>query len=115
MRPIRFSCSDTLALAPADIAGRILDLANWTDFKGYAVLPGIRAAEYEVRTPGVVGSRIRVTNTDGSSHVEEIVEWEPGRSVRLRMNGFPVAPAGISLDHYQCRESTRKGRFPCRC
>ena len=26
MRPIRFSCADTLRLAPTDIAGRILDL-----------------------------------------------------------------------------------------
>ena len=88
MRPIRFSCTDTQALAPADIAGRILDLANWTDFTGYAVLPGIKAAEYEVRTPGVVGSRIRVTNTDGSSHVEEIVEWQPDQRLRLHMKEF---------------------------
>jgi Polyketide cyclase / dehydrase and lipid transport len=88
MRPIRFSCADTLALSPADIAGHVLDLANWTGFKGYAVLPGIRAAEFEVRTPDVVGSRIRVTNTDGSSHVEEVVEWQPGHSLRLRMKEF---------------------------
>ncbi len=88
MRPIRFSCIETLGLLPADLAGRILDLSNWTDFKGYAVLPGIRAAEYEVRTPGVVGSRIRVTNTDGSSHVEEIVEWQPDVSLRLQMKDF---------------------------
>jgi hypothetical protein len=88
MRPIRFSCSDTLAMPPADIAGRILDLANWTDFKGHAVLPGIKAAGYEVRTPGVVGSRIRVTNTDGSSHVEEIIEWQPCHSLRLQMKEF---------------------------
>jgi hypothetical protein len=88
MRPIRFSCIETLGLLPADIAGRIIDLTNWTDFKSYAVLPGIKAAEYEVRTPGAVGSRIRVTNTDGSSHVEEIVEWRPDRSLRLQMKDF---------------------------
>src|SRR5436309_611211 len=88
MRPIRFSCADTLRLSPADLAGRILDVTDWTDFKGYAVLPGIKAAEYEVRTPGVVGSRIRVTNTDGSSHVEEIIEWQPDHSLRLRMKEF---------------------------
>jgi hypothetical protein len=88
MGPIRFSCTDTLGLLPADIAGRILDLASWTEFRGYAVLPGIRAAEYEVRTPGVVGSRIRVTNTDGSSHVEEILEWQPEHRLRLRLKGF---------------------------
>lgn len=52
------------------------------------MLPGIKAAEFEVRTPGVVGSRIRVTNMDGSSHIEEIMEWQPGHSLRLRMNGF---------------------------
>jgi hypothetical protein len=88
MRPIRFSCTDTLGLVPAEIAARILDLAHWTDFKGYAVLPGIQAAEYEVRTPGIVGSRIRVTNTDGSSHVEEIVEWQPDHRLRLQLKEF---------------------------
>jgi hypothetical protein len=98
MRPIRFSCSDTLGPAPADIAGRILDLANWTDFKGYAVLPGIKAAGYEVRTPGVVGSRIRVTNTDGSSHVEEIIEWQPDRSLRLRMNEFSAPLSRLATE-----------------
>jgi len=88
MKPVTFTCEETLPLAPEDIAGRILDLANWIDFKGYAVLPGIKAAEYEVRTPGVVGSRIRVTNTDGSSHIEEIVEWQPDRRLQLRMEQF---------------------------
>jgi hypothetical protein len=88
MRPIRFSCTETLRLLPADIAGLILDMANWTGFKGYGVLPGIRAAEYEARTPGVVGSRIRVTNTDGSSHVEEFVEWQRDHRLRLQMKEF---------------------------
>src|SRR4051812_18526144 len=77
-----------LPLRPADIAGRMLDLDRWTEFTGYAVLPGVRAAEYEVRTPAVVGSRIKVTNTDGSRHVEEVVEWQPDRRVRLRITGF---------------------------
>jgi Polyketide cyclase / dehydrase and lipid transport len=88
VNPIRFSCEETLGLLPEDIARQILDLTNWTDFKGYRVLPGIRSAEFEVRTPGVVGSRIRVTNTDGSSHVEEIVEWQPDRRLRLHMQNF---------------------------
>jgi hypothetical protein len=88
MKPITFSCVETLGLAPQDLAGQILDLAKWTDFKGYAVIPGIRATSFEVRTPGVVGSRIRVTNTDGSSHAEEIVEWQPERRLRLHMQDF---------------------------
>ena len=52
------------------------------------MLPGIKAADYQVRTPEAVVSRIRVTNTDGSNHVEEIVEWQPDRSLRLRMKEF---------------------------
>jgi hypothetical protein len=88
MRPITFSCTETLPLAPEDVARQILELSNWTDFKGYGVLPGIRAAAFEVRTPGVVGTRIRVTSTDGSSHVEEVAEWEPATRLRLDMKEF---------------------------
>ncbi len=98
MRPITFSCTDTLALSPAAIAGSILDLAQWAGFTGYGVLPGVRAAEYEARTPGVVGSRIRVTNTDGSSHVEEIEEWQPDRSLRLRMTEFSAPLSRLATE-----------------
>lgn len=45
----------------------------------YGPLPGIREAEFEAKTAEIVGTRIRVTNRDGSTHVEEIVEWEPTR------------------------------------
>jgi hypothetical protein len=53
-------------------------------------LPGIKAAEFEVKTPDIVGSRIRVTNRDGSSHVEEIVEWQPTQRIRLHMTDFSL-------------------------
>jgi hypothetical protein len=109
MRPITFSCADTLALSPADIAGRILDLANWTEFTGYAAPPGIRAAEFEARTPGVVGSRIRVTNMDGSSHVEEVVEWQPDRSLRLRMSGFSAPLSRRATEFVESGEFERAG------
>jgi hypothetical protein len=100
MKPIIFSYTETLGLAPEAIAGQILDPANWTNFKGYAVLPGIQAAEFEARTPGVVGSRIRVINTDGSSHVEEIIEWQPDRRLRLRLKEFssPLSRLATAFD-----------------
>ncbi len=88
MRPITFSCSETLDIPPERIAGQILDISRWSGFQGYGVLPGIKAAEFEVRTAEVVGTRIRVTDTGGSSHVEEIVEWEPDRRFGLRMGDF---------------------------
>ncbi len=88
MRPITFTRRETLAVAPADIAGQILDLAKWPEFTGYGPLPGIKSAEFEARTPEVVGTRIRVTNTDGSTHVEEIVEWQPDARLVLHMADF---------------------------
>lgn len=88
MKPITFTCEGTLALAPEHIARQILDLTKWHDFHGYGPIPGIKGAEFEVQTPGIVGSRIRVTNLDGSSHVEEIVEWQPDQRIRLQMKEF---------------------------
>jgi hypothetical protein len=88
MNPITFSCEATLALAPEDIAGQILELTKWPDFHGYGPIPGIKAAEFDVQTPGVVGTRIRVTNLDGSSHIEEIIEWQPEYRLRLEMKEF---------------------------
>ena len=85
MKPITFTCDAPLLLAPEVIARQILDLTKWPDFHGYGPIPGIKIAEFDVQTPGIVGSRIRVTNRDGSSHVEEIVEWQPDHQIRLQM------------------------------
>ena len=88
MKPITFTCNETLPLAPEDLARQILDLTKWPDFHGYGPIPGIKAAEFDVQTPGIVGTRFRVTNMDGSSHVEEIVEWDPDHRLRLQMKEF---------------------------
>ena len=88
MKPITFSCEETLPLAPEDIARQILDLTKWPDFHGYWPIPGIKVAEFDVQTPGIVNSRIRVRNLDGSSHVEAIAEWQPDHRIRLQMKEF---------------------------
>jgi hypothetical protein len=88
MNPITFTCEETLPLAPEEIAGQVLDLTKWPDFHGYGPIPGIEAAAFDVQTPGIVGSCIRVTNRDGSCHIEEIVEWRPDRRLRLHMKDF---------------------------
>lgn len=100
MKPITFSCAETIQLAPGEIVQRILDLTNWTDFKGFAFLPGIKSAEFEIKTPEVVGSRIKVTNTDGSNHVEEIVDWELDRRLTMRFKDFspPVCRLATGFD-----------------
>jgi hypothetical protein len=88
VKPITFTCRETLALAPEDIAGQILDLAKWSEFTGYGPIPGIQSAEFEARTPEVVGTRIRVTNADGSTHAEEVVEWQPDARLVLHLADF---------------------------
>src|SRR2546421_12230611 len=88
MKPITLTCEEILPLAPEEIARQILDLTKWPEFHGYGPIPGIKVAEVEVQTPGIVGSRIRVTNGDGPSHIQAIVGWEPNHRLRLEMKGF---------------------------
>ena len=76
MKPITFACEALLPQTSAEIAALILDIANWIDFTGYGIIPGIASAEFEMRMAGIVGTRIRVVNKDGSTHVEEIVQWD---------------------------------------
>lgn len=88
MIPIRFQCRASLPLAPQQVAEQILDLQRWPAFRGWGPIPGIRQAEFDSRTPEIVGTRIRVTNGDGSTHIEEITEWDPERRLQLRMENF---------------------------
>jgi hypothetical protein len=61
MKPITFTCEETLPLAPEDIARQILDLTKWPDFHGYGPIPGIQGAGFDVqhlremRTSAVAG------------------------------------------------------------
>lgn len=100
MKSVSFSCVATLTETPEEIAEQILDVSNWTDFQGYGPLPGIVSAEFEVRTPEVVGSRVRVRNSDGSSHIEEIVSWDPASKIELRMAEFsaPLSRLATGID-----------------
>ena len=109
MTPITFSCEERLTMPPEGIAEQILDLGLWPGFEGYGPLPGIRSAEFEARTPEVVGTRIRVTDTGGSSHIEEIAEWEPGRRIRLRMGEFSPPLSRLATGFDETWELTRLG------
>jgi hypothetical protein len=109
MKPITFACHETLPLAPEEIAEQILDVAKWPDFRGYGPIPGIKLAEFETRTPNVIGSRIRVTNLDGSSHVEEIVEWQPDRRLQLQMGNFSKPLSRLAASFVETWEFERAG------
>jgi hypothetical protein len=109
MKPITFACHETLPLAPEEIAEQILDVAKWPDFRGYGPIPGIKSAEFETRTPNVIGSRIRVTNLDGSNHVEEIVEWQPDRRLQLQMGNFSKPLSRLAASFVETWEFERVG------
>lgn len=98
MTPITFTCRETIALPGEEIASGILDVSRWPEFRGYGPLPGIRSAEFEVRTPEVVGSRIRAVNTDGTTHVEEITQWRPEQRVQLRLSEFSPPVSQLATD-----------------
>jgi len=125
MKSSRFSCKACLAKSAKEITDRIFVVSNWSDVRGCGPLPGIESAEFEVRTPEVLGSRIRGHNTNGSSHVEEIVVWRPGNAVALQMYEFTgrchnLRPAlmkdstGIKLDAHKqdaIKAREERGKF----
>lgn len=110
LKPITLSCEETLGILPKQIAEQILDISQWSGFQGYGVLPGIKDAEFEVKTPEIIGSRIRVIDTDGSSHLEEIVEWEPERRIRLLMHEFSPPLSRLATDFKETWEFSCIGR-----
>ncbi|WP_152053909.1 SRPBCC family protein [Tautonia marina] len=98
MKPISFSCEASLGISAEEIARGMLELDRWPDFQGYGPLPGIREASFEVRTPEVVGSVVRVSNADGSTHTETVTEWSPPRRIRLRLGGFSPPLSRLATD-----------------
>lgn len=88
MKPIEINVVGHVQKSSQEICAEILDTARWSEFEGYSILPGIENAHFETKTPEVVGSRIKVQNKDGSSHLEEIVEWDLVNRVALRFQDF---------------------------
>lgn len=73
---------------PEEIAARVLDVSQWTKWRGWGLVPAIRSARFRSKTDAVVGSLIDVQNADGTTHVEEILEWRPRELLCLRMQDF---------------------------
>jgi hypothetical protein len=88
MKPIEITILGMTRKSPQELCLEILDADRWSEFQGYAILPGIERAYFETKTSDWVGSRINVQNTDGSSHIEEIIDWDMGNRVALRLQDF---------------------------
>ncbi|MFN8410767.1 MAG: hypothetical protein U0Z26_00105 [Anaerolineales bacterium] len=88
MRPIEIKIIGHIQKSSSEICEEVLDTERWSEFKGHSILPGVKSAHFEVKTPELVGSRIKVHNTDGSFHVEEIIEWDVTNRIALRFQEF---------------------------
>lgn len=103
VRPIRVAATRLLPYTPAQIMDEFLRVERWSTFRGYGPVPGIREARFLHRAEGggEVGTRIAVTNRDGSTHREEIVEWAPRASgpsrIAVRIDGFSPPLARLAL------------------
>lgn len=100
MKPIEFCCTGRLQGSPQALVAQILELENWTSFRGYAFLPGIAQARFLTRTESLVGTRIAVRNTDGSRHVEEIVAWDGVSHLQMEMKEFS-APLKFLAERFE--------------
>jgi hypothetical protein len=72
MKPFEIKITRFTRMSSQEICAEFLDTDRWSEFEGYFILPGIENAHFEMKTPAMVGSRIKVQNKDGSAHVEEI-------------------------------------------
>lgn len=110
MKPITIHITGHTPKLPREICTTIVETERWSEFKGYSILPGIEKAHFEKQTPELVGSRICVLNTDGSSHIEEIVEWDVENIVVLKFQEFSpplkyLAAHFIETWAFQCTTS----------
>lgn len=88
IKPVEIKIVGHIKKSSSEICKEVLDTERWSEFKGYSILPGIKSACFELKTQEVVGSRIKVQNNDGSSHVEEIIEWDTANKIALRFQEF---------------------------
>jgi hypothetical protein len=86
-----FQTRTDVATRPGLAFAHIIDLDAWPTFRGFGPVPGIVEAKLVNGTTVGPGSRIRVTNTDGSVHHEVMQVFEHGRHVTIQMELTPPA------------------------
>jgi hypothetical protein len=86
-----FQTRNDVAIRPGLAFAHIVDLDAWPQFPGFGPVPGIVDAKLVNGATVGPGSRIRVTNTDGSVHHEVMKRFEVGRHVTIEMELTPPA------------------------
>lgn len=112
MSPITFSIDELVQASPTEFANQFLDLDRWQAFQGVGSIPGIAKAEFETRTEGLVGTKIRITNADGSTCLASITEWKPDARLTLKTTDFSGALFGLVASIEQTLEFEPDERGP---
>ena len=73
---------------PQYIFDSFLQIEKWNDFKGFGIIPGIKTANFIIKTDSIKGTIICVKNSDGSSHKEEILAFEKDTYLKIKMYDF---------------------------
>ena len=109
MRPVQFECTAVIPCTASVIAANIADVTRWREFQGYGFLPGIAQAEYEQRSATMVGSCVRVRNTDGSQHREEFLEWNPEQKIVIKLYDFSPPVSSLATHFIEAWDFEARG------
>jgi uncharacterized protein YndB with AHSA1/START domain len=90
MAGVERTVEETLELnaAPERVWALLTSFDLMTLFTGFGPIPGIARVEWLTEGGYRLDARRRVTNTDGSTHLEDIASFEPGRLLVDRIHGF---------------------------
>ena len=96
---ISFSIETHITGNPKEFLEAIFIVENWTSFSGWGPIPGIDTAILDISDDSKIGTTIDVTNKDGSTHRETVVEYVPGERLVMRMDKFS-APLARFASHF---------------
>lgn len=104
---IKFKVTGKTLLTPEEVITGMFDASNWTSFKGKGLVPGIKEVDISAPDKSVVGTVFNVKNGDGSHHEETIVDFDPGRSLSMKLHKFS-SPLNRFASHFYERWTFKK-------
>ncbi len=94
---IQFTTAMESSKPAEEILSRIFDPGEWSSFTGWGMIPGVARVQVSNASPDRVGTVFSVENTDGSTHRETVVEYEPERRLVMEMEGFSEPLSRIAI------------------
>lgn len=96
---IQFKVTGKTLLTTEEIVNGMFDVSNWTSFKGKGLVPGIKEVDIVAPDESIVGTVFKVKNSDGSHHVETIIDFDPAHSLTMKLHEFS-SPLNKFASHF---------------